>query len=222
MDTDVITSGQLTAKVKKFFKTVSKRYPGYTLSFGGEREEQMKSVSSLLRATVMAILIIYLILGTLFKSFLQPLVVMSAIPFSLIGVIVGHKIMGEPIGILSLIGLAALTGIVVNDSLVMVDFINQARKRGAPRWLSVLRSSFVRFRPVVLTSLTTIFGLSTLAFKTTGQAAFLAPMAISIVFGLVFSTILTLIIIPCLYAILDDFMLRLFGKEAVKFHEREI
>ncbi|MFQ5432097.1 MAG: efflux RND transporter permease subunit [Nitrospinota bacterium] len=222
VNTDVITSGQLTEKVKKFFKTVSERYPGYTLDFGGEREEQMKSVSSLLRATVIALLIIYLILGTLFKSFLQPLVVMSSIPFSFVGVVVGHKIMGEPIGILSLIGLAALTGIVVNDSLVMVDFINKARIRGAPRWLSVLRSAFVRFRPVVLTSLTTIFGLATLAFKTTGQAAFLAPMAISIVFGLVFSTILTLIIIPCAYAVLDDFLLRLFGKEAVKFHEREI
>ena len=222
VDTDVITSGQLTKKVDRFFETISKRYPGYTLTFGGEREEQMKSVSSLLRATVIALLIIYLILGTLFKSFLQPLVVLSAIPFSFIGVIVGHKIMGEPIGILSLIGFAALIGIVVNDSLVMVDFINKARLRGAPRWLSVLRSSFVRFRPVILTSLTTIFGLSTLAFKTTGQAAFLAPMAISIVFGLVFSTALTLVIIPCTYAILDDFLLRLFGKQAVTFHEREI
>ena len=222
VDTSVITSGQLTKKVQTFFDSISKRYPGYTIGFGGEREEQMKSVSSLLRATVIALLIIYLILGTLFKSFLQPLVVLSAIPFAFIGVIVGHKIMGEPIGILSLIGFAALVGIVVNDSLVMVDFINKARVRGAPRWLSVLRSAFVRFRPVVLTSLTTIFGLSTLAFKTTGQAAFLAPMAISIVFGLVFSTVLTLVIIPCAYAVLDDILLRLFGKQAVTFHEREI
>lgn len=222
VDTAVLTSSELTAKVRLFFDDIKKRFPGYTMSFGGETEEQMKSVVSLLKATVLALLIIYLILGTLFKSFLQPFVVLSAIPFSFVGIVVGHEIMGEPIGILSLIGLAALTGIVVNDSLVMVDFINQARLRGAPRWLSVMRSAKVRFRPVVLTSLTTILGLSTLAFKTTGQAAFLAPMAISIVFGLVFSTILTLIIIPCAYAVLDDFMLRLFGKQAVVFHERKI
>lgn len=208
VDTSVITSGVLTEKVKERFAGLSKRFPGYSLDFGGETEEQMKSVESLIKASVLALLIIYLILGTLFKSFLQPLVVISAIPFSFVGVVFGHRILGEPIGILSLIGLAALTGIVVNDSLVMVDFINKARARGASRWLSVLRSSFVRFRPVILTSLTTILGLSTLAFKTTGQSAFLAPMAISIVFGLIFSTILTLVIIPCVYSILDDLLLR--------------
>jgi len=105
---------------------------------------------------------------------------------------------------------------------VMVDFINGARLNGAGRWLSILRAAFVRFRAVILTSLTTILGLSTLAFRTTGQAAFLAPMAISIVFGLIFSTILTLLVIPCLYAALDDLMIKIYGKEGTVFRERDV
>ena len=211
VDTDIITSGELSGKVIDYFSSISGNYPGYSLEFGGQTEEQAKSMQSLLRSTLIGLLLIYLILGTLFKSFLQPLVVILSIPFSFIGVVFGHALMGEPIGMLSMVGLAALTGIVINDSLVMVDFINNARYRGGHRWGSIIRSAFVRFRPVILTSLTTIFGLSTIAFKTTGQAAFLAPMAISIVFGLIFSTILTLIVIPCMYAILDDLMIRIYG-----------
>ncbi len=221
VDTSVITSTELTKMVEERFADVSTRHPGYSIEFGGENEEQMKSVKSLLRATAMALIVIYLILGTLFGSFLQPIVIIAAIPFSFVGVVFGHLLIGEPIGLLSLIGVAALTGIVVNDSLVLVDFINRSRQRGATRWLSILRSAFVRFRPVILTSITTILGLSTIAFKTTGQSAFLAPMAISIVFGLVFSTILTLAVIPCVYAVLDDFLIAFYGKEAIVFRERE-
>ncbi len=219
VDKKIITSSELAEIVSKRFENLSKEFPGYSLGFGGEKEEQEKSIKSLIDASILGLMIIYLILGTLFKSFLQPFVVIAAIPFSFIGVVLGHEIMGEPIGFLSLIGLAALTGIVVNDSLVMVDFINNARRGGASRWLSILRSAFVRFRAVILTSLTTILGLSTLAFKTTGQAAFLAPMAISIVFGLVFSTVLTLMVIPCSYAVLDDIMLFLYGKRGVEGRE---
>ncbi len=222
VNTNIITSSELSNTVKQRFKNISRDYPGSSLDFGGETEEQRKSVVSLVKASSLGILVIYLILGTLFKSFLQPIVVIMAIPFSYIGVVLGHEFMGEPIGMLSLIGLAALTGIVVNDSLVMVDFINGARLNGAGRWLSILRSAFVRFRAVILTSLTTILGLSTLAFKTTGQAAFLAPMAISIVFGLVFSTILTLLVIPCMYAVLDDLMIKIYGREGIVFRERDV
>jgi len=222
VNNDIITSSELSGIVKKHFRNISRDYPGSSLDFGGETAEQRKSVVSLVKASLIGILVIYLILGTLFKSFMQPVVVIMAIPFSYIGVVVGHELMGEPIGMLSLIGLAALTGIVVNDSLVMVDFINGSRINGAGRWLSILRSAFVRFRAVILTSLTTILGLSTLAFRTTGQAAFLAPMAISIVFGLVFSTILTLLVIPCLYAALDDLMIKIYGKEGIVFRERDV
>ncbi|MDH5543504.1 MAG: efflux RND transporter permease subunit [Nitrospinota bacterium] len=213
VDTSVLTAGELSKIVKEYFSGISENYPGYSLEFGGQTEEQTKSLQSLFRSTLIGLLVIYLILGTLFKSFSQPFIVIASIPFSFIGVVIGHAVMGEPIGMLSMVGLAALTGIVINDSLVMVDFINNARYRGGTRWGSIIRSAFVRFRPVILTSLTTIFGLATLAFKTSGQAAFLAPMAISIVFGLIFSTILTLVVIPCLYAILDDFLMRIYGTD---------
>ena len=129
---------------------------------------------------------------------------MFAIPLSFIGVVIGHIVMGEVFGLLSVIGLVALSGIVVNDSLILVDFVNKARIRGWSRWRSILWGGKVRFRPIILTSLTTIVAVSTLAFKQTGQDAFLAPMAISIVWGLLFGTVLILLIVPSLCAISDD------------------
>jgi len=164
----------------------------------------------------MAILLIYFILGTLFRSFIQPLVVMAAIPFALDGVVIGHLVMGEALTFLSMIGLVALIGVVVNDSLIMVDFINRARATGAARDAAILESGVARLRPILLTTATTVGGLAPLAFFATGQAKFLAPMAISVVWGLSFATILTLVLIPCLYAIMDDivvFARRMAGLE---------
>ncbi|MFQ5456026.1 MAG: efflux RND transporter permease subunit [Nitrospirota bacterium] len=204
VDTDIITSTVANRMIAGRFKEIEKRFPGYDMVFAGEAEEQRESMQSLMQAFIISLLIIYLILGTLFKSFLQPFIVMAAIPFAFIGVIAGHYIMNQDLGLLSLIGLTALVGIVVNDSLVFADFINRSRSKGGSRWRSIILSGKVRFRPIILTSITTIFGLAPLAFKTQGQAAFLAPMAISIVWGLIFSTILILIIFPCFFAIADD------------------
>jgi multidrug efflux pump subunit AcrB len=204
VDKDVITSTEANRLVKERFAGVPDRYPGYELVYGGENERQMESLYSLARASALAVLLIYLILGTLFRSFIQPLVIMSTVPFAFIGVVVGHLVMMQPLGLLSLIGLAGLVGVVVNDSLVLVAFVNQARDRGASRWLSLARSARQRLRPILLTSVTTILGLLTLSFQTRGQAAYLAPMAISIVWGLAFATVLTLIMVPCVMAILDD------------------
>ena len=129
---------------------------------------------------------------------------MTAIPFAMDGVVIGHLIMGEPLSFLSMIGLIALSGVVVNDSLILVDFVNRARREGATRDEAILASGIARFRPVLLTTITTVGGLIPLAFFSTGQAKFLSPMAISVVWGLSFATILTLVLIPCLYAMLDD------------------
>ncbi len=211
VDTDIITSNEANRLIAEHFADLSLRYPGYSLSFGGEHEEQQESIRSLIRAFIVAILLIYLILGNLFKSFFQPFMVMFAIPLGFIGVVVGHLVMGEVFGILSLIGSVALAGIVVNDSLILVDFINKSRRQGWSRWRSILWSGKVRLRPILLTSITTMAAISTLAFKRTGQDAFLAPMVISIVWGLLFSTILILLIIPCLYAISDDLMEVIFN-----------
>ncbi len=204
VDNAVTSSSQVAARLREKFRELERRYPGLDFRFGGEQREQAESVASLVRAFLIALVAIYAILGGLFRSAVQPLLIMFAIPFAAVGVLIGHLVLGEPVGLLTLIGLTALTGIVVNDSLVLVDFVNRARRSGAGRWRSVLRAGRVRLRPVLLTSITTIAGFGNLAVRTTGQAAFLAPMAISIVWGLAFATVLTLVVIPALVAVTDD------------------
>ena len=129
---------------------------------------------------------------------------MAAIPFALGGVVIGHLVMGENLSFLSLLGFIALAGGVVNDSLIVVDFINRSRRNGMSVNDSIIQSGVARLRPVILTTVTTVGGLVPLAFFATGQAKFLSPMAISVVWGLSFATLLTLILTPCLYAMLDD------------------
>ncbi|MFQ5588838.1 MAG: efflux RND transporter permease subunit, partial [Nitrospiria bacterium] len=217
VDTEVTTSREVTEQISAQFHDFSQRHPGYDFEFGGETEEQRKSVSSLLKAYAITALIIYTILGGLFKSFLQPFVVMFAVPFGIIGVIAGHFVMNQALSLLSLIGVVALSGIVVNDSLILVDFMNKARERGVRRWRSIVVSGIVRLRPILLTTLTTTLGLVTLSFQTRGQAGYLAPMAISIVWGLLFATGLTLLLVPALVAIGDDcvdFFKKRLGKPA--------
>lgn len=200
--------------VAENFSDVKKRYPGYKLEFKGERKEVEESFQSLLKISGIALLLIYFILGSLFKSYAQPLIIMISIPFSAIGIVVGHIAMGRNLSLLSLLGLVALAGIVVNDSLVLIDFINRLRLRGAERIEAVLEACRTRFRPIILTTITTIAGLSSLAFFPRGQAKFLSPMAISLVWGLGFATVLTLIVVPCFYLVLDDLKSFIFRQGA--------
>ena len=204
VNTKITTSNKINRLLMARFANLNQRYPGYDLAFGGEAEEQQKSLSSLGAAFLVAVLVIFLILGSLFRSYSQPFVVLFSLPFGFIGVVLGHLIMNISFGLLSLLGLVALCGVVVNDALVLVDFVNNSRRRGGGRWLSIMRGGTLRLRPIILTSATTILGLSTLTFKTSGQAGFLAPMAISLSFGLVFATVLTLLIVPSVLAINDD------------------
>jgi multidrug efflux pump subunit AcrB len=154
---------------------------------------------------------IYALLAIPFKSYLQPLIVMSAIPFGMVGVVWGHVIMGLPLTLLSLFGLVALTGVVVNDSLIMVDFINRARAKEIPLYQAVRQAGRGRFRPILLTSLTTFAGLTPLLLEKSMQAQFLIPMATSLGFGVLFATFVTLILVPVGYFILED-ALRVFNK----------
>jgi multidrug efflux pump subunit AcrB len=204
VDTETVTSSEVKKMVEGQFKELSKTYPGYSFAFAGEQKEQMESVQSLIEAFIVAMITIYIILGTLFRSFIQPVVVMIAVPFAFIGVVIGHLVMGIPFGLLSMVGMVAMAGIVVNDSLVLIDFINRNREAGMNRWRSIISAAETRFRPIILTSLTTIAGVSTLAFQKTGQAAFLAPMAISIFWGLLFSTVLILVVVPCFFSAVED------------------
>ncbi len=204
VDENVITSVEINRLLRDRYKDLGKSYPGYAVRFSGEYEETQEQVIALAKAFGVAVLLIYAILGSLFKSFATPLVVMLAVPFSFIGVVVGFFVMGEPLGLMAVIGTIGLAGIVVNDSLILVDFIDKGREAGLPRREATLRACRLRLRPVLLTSVTTIFGLLPLAVGLFGLSPFLTPIAVAIVWGLTFATFLTLLLVPGLYAIVDD------------------
>ena len=187
-------------------------YPGISWSFEGEAREQADIFASLGQMTLIAFFIIYALLAIPLKSYLQPLIVMVVIPFGLIGAIGGHVILGQDMSILSILGFVALAGVVVNDSLVLVDFINQERREGKPLRRAIEDAGALRFRPIILTSLTTFAGLLPLLFETSLQAQFLIPMATSLSFGVLFATLMTLLLVPAFYNILEDFREAMFGK----------
>jgi len=204
VDPAVTTPLQVNALIEKEFADFSKDNPGYELVFLGEKKQAGDSFKDMKRAAIISLAIIFFILSTLFKSLLDPLVVMFAIPFGLIGVVVGHALFGYNLQFLSLIGLLALSGIVVNDSLILVDFAKRMRAEGMNRMDAMVEAGRVRVRPILLTSITTFLGISPLIFFATGQTAFLSPMAVSLGFGLLFATVLILLVLPCFYLIADD------------------
>jgi multidrug efflux pump subunit AcrB len=174
------------------------------IEFLGSYEERTKAFSGLKVAFPVALLLIYMMLAGLFRSYFQPLVVMAAIPFGILGTIIGHWVTNNPMTILSGIGLVALTGIVVNDSLVLVDFINSRIRSGLSVFEATVQGARLRLRAILLTTLTTVAGLTPLMFETSFQAKFLIPMAVTLTFGLLFATGLTLIIVPALNMIFFD------------------
>ena len=190
--------------VAGFLTTITDDYPGITWSFQGEAREQADIFASLGQMTLIAIFLIYALLAIPLKSYVQPVIVMIVIPFGLIGAIGGHIIMGQPMSILSVLGFVALAGVVVNDSLVLVDFINHERKEGKTLRFAIEDAGAQRFRPIILTSLTTFAGLLPVLFETSLQAQFLIPMAISLSFGVLFATFITLLLVPAFYSILED------------------
>jgi multidrug efflux pump subunit AcrB len=205
LDPDIITSTQLTNKVMAAFQT--KEYLDVAFIFGGESEETNKSVQDLIRSFVLAILGIFFLLVLLFNSITQPFLVILTIPFGLIGVIIAFALHGEDLGFISMIGTVGLTGVVVNGSLVLVDHLNKKRTdaRDASDLLAiVVQGSGDRFRPIVITAITTVAGLLPLAYGLGGSDPFIAPMALAIGYGLLFSTPLTLFLVPALYLILID------------------
>jgi len=188
-----------------YLEQIINQYPDVTYSLEGEAREQSESFSSLTFGLIFVFFIIYCLLAIPFKSYLQPIIVMSVIPFGAIGAIVGHWIMGMDLTIMSILGLMALIGVVVNDSLVLVDFINKRCQEGQDVMAAVLRAGQSRFRPVLLTSLTTFIGLMPLLFEKATQAQFLIPMAVSLAFGIIFATFITLILVPVNYLLVEDF-----------------
>ncbi|MEJ2603093.1 MAG: efflux RND transporter permease subunit, partial [Gammaproteobacteria bacterium] len=156
-------------------------------------------------ASIAALFLIYALIAIPLRSYSQPLIIMSVIPFGFIGAVLGHIIMGEAISMFSLFGLIALAGVVVNDSLILIDFANRARAAGAARLEAMLDAARQRFRPIILTSLTTAAGLAPIMAETSTQAQYVIPMAISLSYGIIFATLITLFLVPALYLLQEDF-----------------
>jgi multidrug efflux pump subunit AcrB len=195
----------LVAELQDFVDSLLVKYPSISYIMEGEQARQAETFGSLQLGIVIVLFAIYCMLALPLKSYVQPVLVMSIIPFGIIGAIIGHWIMGVTLTILSILGLLALTGVVINDSLILVDFINQRHRTAGEDLLSAVeRAGVVRFRPVMLTSLTTFFGLLPLLLDQSSSAQFLVPMAISLGFGILFATVITLILVPTNMMIADD------------------
>ena len=179
-------------------------YPGLAFSFEGRQAQMRDAVQSFFSSVTVALLVIYALLAIPFRSYVQPLIIMSAIPFGIVGAILGHLIMGYNLSMISVMGIIALGGVVVNTSLVMLDYANARRAEGLDAVNAVIEAGARRFRPILLTSLTTFGGLAPMIFETSRQARFMIPMAISLGYGILFAAAILLILIPSLYAIADD------------------
>ena len=194
---------------------IQSRYLGITFGLSGEAEERSESMAALLSSATLALLVIYALLAIPLQSYLQPLIIMSVIPFGVVGAIMGHLILGMDLVFFSLLGIVALSGVVVNSSLVLVDHINKQRSSNADLHAVVGHAGSVRFRPIVLTSITTFVGLIPMMADTTISTSLFKPMAVSLGFGVLFGTLITLFLVPCLIVVLEDFS-RLFNRRETR------
>lgn len=189
-------------------------YPGLSYSFEGRQADMSESMESLIYGLLMALIAIYAMLAIPFNSYIQPIIVMACVPFGIVGAVLGHLLMGYSLSVMSMFGVVALSGVVINDSLVMIDFANRKRRAGIGILDAIQHAGIQRFRPIMLTTLTTFGGLSPMIFETSRQAKFLIPMAISLGFGIVFATVITLILVPSLYMIISDIRKLILGTES--------
>lgn len=199
VDKDIANVPLVLAEIDDYLSELQQDYPDVNYRFDGEAEDTEDTNSQLIIGLTLVLLAIYALLAIPLKSYGQPLIVMSVIPFGIIGAIVGHVLIGVDLSTFSLFGMLALVGVMVNDSLVMVDYINKRRQRGIELMDAVLTAASIRFRPVILTSITTFAGLAPILLDGSQQAQFLKPMAASLAFGIIFATVITLIIVPVNY-----------------------
>ncbi len=193
-----------------FFQQLEKKYPGLHVVVQGEQKKMRESLGSLVVGFPLAVLGIFIIIATMFRSYAQPFVIMFTVPFGIIGAVFGHIILGYDLSIMSIFGMVALTGVVVNDAIVLIERINENIAEGQPFFDAIISGGGRRFRAIFLTTLSTVGGLMPLIIETDLQAKFLIPMALSIAAGVAFATVLTLVLIPGLLAILNDFRLLAF------------
>ncbi len=216
VDTAKANANEIIASLKaEFLPNLKKKYPEVSFTWEGEQREQQEMLQGMMHGYPMALLLIYVLLAIPFRSYLQPFIVMSAIPFGLVGAVWGHLLMGMDLTILSMFGIVALSGVVVNDNLVMVVYINRYRNRGGKLVDAVRQAGVARFRPILLTSLTTFVGLIPIILEKSVQAKFLIPMATSLAFGVLFATLISLFLVPAGYLVLED-LKRLFLRHPQK------
>jgi len=201
IDEDHVDSALIVQELEPFLKEIQQRYPDFSYEFDGDAKDSQEANAKLMLGLALVLAAIYALLAIPFKSYAQPLVVMSVIPFGLIGAVVGHVVIGQTLTLLSMFGMLALIGVMVNDSLVLVDYINKRRAQGLAVIDAVVSAACIRFRPVILTSITTFAGLTPILLDKSQQAKWLKPMATSLGFGIVFATIVTLIMVPVIYVL---------------------
>ena len=199
-DTNTIVS----ELVDRWLPELMAEHRGLRYSFEGQQREQKESLEALIRGFMYAVIAIFALMAIPLRSYVQPLIIISAVPFGIVGAVMGHIVIGMALSILSLVGIVALAGVVVNDNLVLVDFINRSRDAGRSVFEAVHQAGAARFRPILLTSLTTFFGLLPMLMEKSVQAQFLIPMAATLGFGVMFSTFISLLLVPSLYLVLED------------------
>jgi multidrug efflux pump subunit AcrB len=206
VDKEYYEPGKITQDVlTQDLPAVLAQFPGVRYKLSGATESQQEVQRDLVKGALFALFLIYALMAVPLKSYSQPLIIMAVIPFGAIGALVGHWILGIEVSMMSFFGIIALAGVVVNDSLILVDFVNRERALGVPLEQAVMDATRKRFRAILLTSLTTFFGLVPIVLETSLQAQIMIPMAASLAFGILFATVITLFLIPALYLILDDF-----------------
>jgi multidrug efflux pump subunit AcrB len=187
-----------------FFPQLERQYPGLLVAQQGEKKKMGESFASLKVGFPMAVLGIFIIVATMFRSYAQPFVILFTVPFGIIGAVVGHFVMGYDLSLMSIFGMVALTGVVVNDAIVLIERINENLAGGMPFFDAILHGGRRRFRAIILTSFSTVGGLAPMILETDLQAKFLIPMALALAAGVAFATVLTLVLIPSLMVILND------------------
>ncbi len=200
-------TGQVLATLNsEILPELARDFPGLTYGYQGRQARMKESTGGLANGFIAAMIAIYFLLAIPFRSYCQPMIVMLAIPFGIVGAIIGHLLMGYSLSLMSMMGIVALSGVVVNDSLVLIDYANRQRLEGHSAHIAISAAGTRRFRPIILTTLTTFGGLAPMIFETSRQARFLIPMALSLGFGILFATVITLLLIPCLYMLMEDFL----------------
>lgn len=223
VDIAVITGQEVNNELTgRILPEIQETYPGVRYSFGGEQREQADAVSGIIRGFLLAAFVMYALLAIPFGSYIEPLIIMAAVPFGVVGAVLAHLVLGLDLGLLSIFGIVGLSGVVVNDALVLIDFVNAEHRSGKPMAQAIVAAAKIRFRPIMLTSLTTFLGVFPIIIERSLQAQFLVPMAASIGFGIIFATSIIMLLVPALTMLQHDVIERSTQRRAVNSGDQKL